>query len=165
MRALRLLILLPAALVAASCSAATPAESVACAGVPDMALTGPLIDGGQMLGASQEQAVTAAISDYEQRSGRQLVVVTIASLNGLRIDNYARCLGDRWGIGDARRNDGLVVRLATGRGAEALLTDDEAQSIVKAMTAQFRSGDFGGGLLTGIAQVEQQMGQAQAAGR
>jgi uncharacterized protein len=132
------------------------------------------MDGGQMLNAGQEQAVTKALHQYEEQLGRQMVVVTVASLDGLRVDNYARCLGNRWGIGDAQRDDGIVVllskgdrqmRLATGRGAEALLTDAEAATIVNGMTPIFKRGDFAGGLLAGIAQVGEQMGSAKAAGR
>lgn len=154
----------------AACTPAQPLETVACEGVPKIELLGRLNDTAAMLDPGGQTKVAQALSDYETATGRQLVIATVPTLNGLRVDDYAHCLGNRWGIGDAQRNDGVLVllakderqmRIATGRGAEALLTDDEALGIVKQMTPRFADGQFAAGLALGIDAIKTEMGSAR----
>ena len=168
MRALRLIALACTA-TAAACSQAAPPETVACDGVPRIELTGRLVDNGAMLDTAGRTRVSEALADYEVATGRQLVVATITSLDGLQIHNYGHCLGNRWGIGDAVRDDGVIIllakserqmRIATGIGAEDLLTDEEAGRIVRQMTPRFRDGQIATGLLLGIEAIKAEMGTA-----
>ncbi len=167
---MRRLPLILAAPMLAACAPAQPLQTVACEGVPQIEQFGRLTDGAAMLDASGQAQVTQALADYEAATGRQLVVATVPKLDGRRVDDYARCLGDRWGIGDAKREDGVLVllakgerqmRIATGRGAETLLTDDEAMAIVKQMTPRFADGQVTAGLLLGIDAIEAEMGSVQ----
>lgn len=152
----------------AACSAPKPAETAAqlvaapCAKVPDLALTGRVVDAGEMMRTADEQRVDRALQRYAATSGRQMVVVSVETLGGLDVDVYARCLGNRWGIGDRKRDDGILVllaarerrvRLATGTGVQKILTDTAAQKIVDEMTQRFAAGDMGNGLEQGIAQI------------
>lgn len=49
-----------------------------------------------------------------ERSGAQIVVVTVEFLGGADIEDYARLLFNRWEIGDGERNNGVLLLLATG---------------------------------------------------
>ena len=167
MRRLPLILAVP---LLAACAPTQPLESVACEGVPQLEQFGRLTDGAAMLDTRGQAQVTQALVDYEAATGRQLVVATVPTLDGRRVDNYARCLGDRWGIGDAQRDDGVLVllakgerqmRIATGRGAETLLTDDEALAIVKQMTPRFADGQYADGLLLGIDAIKDEMGSVR----
>lgn len=167
---MRPLPLLCAALMLAACAPVQPRETVACDGVPTMALRGRLNDTAAMLEPRGSASVTQALSDYETATGRQLVIATVPTLKGRRVDDYARCLGNHWGIGDAKRDDGVLIllakderqmRIATGRGAEPLLTDEEALAIVKQMTPRFADGQYAAGLLAGIGAIKAEMGAVQ----
>src|SRR3546814_14429635 len=77
-----------------------------------------------------------------------MVVATTPGLNGVRVDNFGTCLGNRWGIGDKDRDDGVPILIApkerqmliaTGSGMENILPDDKALEIVQQMTPHFRS--------------------------
>lgn len=138
-----------------------------------MPMQGRLTDAGAMLDARAAERVDQALATYQAQTGRQLVVVTVKTLEGLRVDHYAQCLGDRWGVGDARRDDGVVillardearVRIATGRGAETLLTNAEAATVIGAMTPHFGARDYARGLTVGIAQIADEMGRAPGGG-
>ncbi|MBA4748980.1 MAG: TPM domain-containing protein [Sphingopyxis sp.] len=167
---MRLLPLILAVPMLAACTPAQPLETVACEGVPQIELDGRLHDRAAMLDTAGRNEVTQALANYQAATGRQLVIATVPTLNGRRVDDYAHCLGNRWRIGDAKRNDGVLIllaksdrqmRIATGRGAEALLTDDEALSIVKQMTPRFANGQVAAGLLVGINGIKAEMGSAR----
>ena len=98
-----------------------------------------------------------------------MVVATVASLNGTTVEDFATCLGNRWGIGRKGKNDGILilvapnerrVRVATGTGIEKLLSDEKAKAVIDQMTPGFKSGDYAGGLTTGIDAIAAQTGDA-----
>jgi uncharacterized protein len=166
------LILIAAAL--AGCSAKPPPEPPECRGVPALALTGRLMDAGNMLDGREMRGVTQALKQYEADTGRQMVTVTVANLSGLDVADYARCLGNRWSVGGTKRKDGVLlllarderrVRLATGDALRARLTDEEAQGIIKAATNQFRANDFGGGIQGAIRAAAREVGHADSGAR
>jgi len=47
-------------------------------------------------------------------NGTQIVVVTIDSLAGYSIEEYANTLFNAWGIGSKKENDGVLVLLSVG---------------------------------------------------
>ena len=149
----------------AACSApiAPPRATSPCEAVPERALTGRVSDHAGVLDAEAEARLDTQLAALAQRRGHQTVIATVPTLDGRDIAAEATCLGNRWGIGDTARDDGILVlvatsdrkvRVATGTGATASLTDDEAAEVIGAMTPAFRDGDMAGGLEQGIARIE-----------
>ncbi|MDR1709760.1 MAG: TPM domain-containing protein [Candidatus Accumulibacter sp.] len=71
-------------------------------------------DFASVLSAPDALALSASLKDIQQRTGIQLVVVTVNALadydgGSLPIYRYAGNLFDRWGIGDKTRNDGILI--------------------------------------------------------
>ena len=67
---------------------------------PDFpALTGRVVDDASLMSRKQAHQLTQQLAAFEQRSGIQLVVVSIDSLNGETIEEYGYQLGRHWGIG------------------------------------------------------------------
>ena len=96
------------------------------------ALTGRVVDNANIIPDAQEAALSAKLEALETQSQRQLVVVTVPSLQGYEISDYGYRLGREWGLGDAERNDGAIllvapeerkVRIEVGYGLEPYLTD------------------------------------------
>ena len=118
-------------------------------------LTGQVVDQADLLQPAQEAALTAKLATLETQTGRQLVVATVASLEGRTIEDYGYRLGRTWGIGQADENDGVVllvapnerkVRIETGYGARVFLTDAMSSVIIRnAILPAFKACNRAGG--------------------
>src|SRR5690349_14353133 len=75
-------------------------------------LTGRVVDQANVLSASTEAQLTDKLAGLEQSTGRQLVVVTVPSLDGNEIEDYGYQLGRAWGIGSKANNDGALFIIA-----------------------------------------------------
>ena len=124
------------------------------------ALSGRVLDEANLLSPAQETEITAKLEGLERQSGRQLVVVTIADLQGYEIADYGFRLGDKWGIGTKEKDDGALlivapkarrVRIEVGYGLEGILTDALSGRIIRNdIVPHFKTGDFPGGIIAGV---------------
>ncbi len=122
-------------------------------------LTGRVVDQANLLDPAQEAALSAKLAAVEQRTGRQFVVATLASLEGRTIEDYGYRLGRAWAIGDEAKDDGVLlivapkerkVRIETGYGARVFLTDAVSGFIVRnAILPRFKANDYPGGIAAG----------------
>lgn len=89
-------------------------------------------DGAQVLTEETEQYILKNSRDLDVKTGAQIVVVTIPSLEGESLEEYATDLFRQWGIGDAEKNNGLLLlcavedrrfRVEVGYGLEGDLPD------------------------------------------
>ncbi len=142
-------------------------EASVCANVPQMPMRGRVTDAANILTDEEEALLTTRLARYEAQTKHQMAVATTPDLNGVSIDNFGRCLGNRWEIGRKGHNDGLLilvapnekhVRVVTGTGMEKLLTDAEAGAIIKRMTPYYKVADYARGLSTGIEAIAAQTG-------
>lgn len=154
----------------APASTASSAEVAGCKGVPDIALKGHVTDTADILPAAEEARLSERLAQYEQRTMHQMIVVTAPTLNSLDVAMVGDCLGNRWGIGDKDRNDGVLIlvapnerraRISTGTGLETMLTDEEAKAVIDRMTPHFKSNDFAGGLSVAVEAIAAQTGDSQ----
>lgn len=109
-----------------------------------------------LLSASQKSNLESKLVRYSDTTSTQIVVAIIASTEGENINYLAANWGEKWGIGDAKKDNGVLVLLAkddkkiaiqVGRGAEPLLTDFQSKRIIeRVIIPEFRKGDFYGGL-------------------
>jgi uncharacterized protein len=164
-------VLTPVLLALAACGQpATSAPTVAAAGYDFPALTGRVVDRADILPAADEARIVAKAEALDHATGHQLVVVTVPSLGGHAIEDYSLALGNSWGIGRKRADDGVLlviapterkVRIELGKGLEATLTNAEAQRIIDTdVLPAFRSGDFARGIDGGVDGVIHDIGPA-----
>jgi uncharacterized protein len=124
------------------------------------ALTGRIVDQANIIPADVRSAIEAKLVDLEAKSGIQLVVATVASLEGQEIDPYANQLFRSWKLGEKAKNNGVLllvapnerrVRIEVGYGLEGTLTDALSKVIIaNAIAPRFKTGDFGGGISRGV---------------
>ena len=81
------------------------------------ALTGRVVDNAQVLSPSTEAGLTAKLAALEAKTSRQLVVVTLPSLQGYEISDYGYQLGRSWGIGPIVNRLAYTAVLAVGINA------------------------------------------------
>ncbi len=126
-------------------------------------LTGRVVDQANLLPPAQEQGLVARSEALEKQTGRQLVIATVASLEGRTIEDYGYRLGRQWQIGRKGEDDGVIllvapnekkVRIETGYGARVFLTDAMSSVIIRnSILPRFRAGDFPGGIAAGADQI------------
>ncbi len=133
-------------------------------------LTGRIVDEAQLLTAQQRESITAALAEHERKTGQQVVVVTLNSLQGVPIEDYGYQLGRHWGIGEKDKDTGAllivapnerVVRIEVGYGLEGELTDAATRLIIENLILpQFRAGRFGEGIVAGTGAILEILGGA-----
>ena len=76
------------------------------------ALTGRVVDDANILSDSVKQDLTGKLAALEAKTSRQLVVVTVPSLQGYEISDFGYQLGRAWGIGQGKLNNGVLFIIA-----------------------------------------------------
>ncbi|HWS06397.1 MAG TPA: TPM domain-containing protein, partial [Xanthobacteraceae bacterium] len=89
-----------------------------------------------------------------------LVVATVKSLQGSDIETYANQLFRTWKLGQAQKNNGVLllvapaehkVRIEVGYGLEGTLTDALSSVIISsAIVPRFKANDYSGGVERGV---------------
>jgi uncharacterized protein len=105
------------------------------------------------------QRLESSLVAFDDSTSVQIAVVIISSLDGYPISDYAFELGEKWGIGDAKFNNGALlliakddrkVFIATGYGLEGPLPDARCKRIVdNDITPNFKRGLFYEGIKEG----------------
>jgi uncharacterized protein len=123
-------------------------------------LTGRLVDDAHILSPVTIADLERKLADLEQKSGIQLVVATVPSLESQEIEPYANELFRTWKLGEAKKNNGVLLliapkerkmRIEVGYGLEGTLTDAVSSIIIaNAIAPRFKAGDFNGGLTRGV---------------
>ncbi|WP_455977609.1 TPM domain-containing protein [Methylorubrum populi] len=123
-------------------------------------LTGRVVDAAGLLSPEARTRIDGKIKAHEEKTGDQLVVATVPSLQDLTVEDYANRLARSWGIGQKKTNNGVLllvapkerkVRIEVGYGLEGALTDALSKTIITtAITPRFRQGDFSGGVEAGV---------------
>jgi TonB family protein len=94
--------------------------------------------------------------DLDQNNEIQMAFVTIESLDGQPIKDFATKLGNLWGVGHKETNRGLLIllsvkdrqyRISVGVGLESVLSDEEADRLGREMVPMLKTGDYGEALL------------------
>jgi uncharacterized protein len=164
------------ALIILALSAVVLAAAPALAAPTFPALTGRVVDDAHVLSPQTQADLTTKLAALEQKTGAQLVVVTLPSLQGYEIEDYGYQLGRAWGIGQKGKDNGAVfivaptehkVRIEVGYGLEPVLTDALSSVILQTQVLpKFRTGDVEGGVVAGTDAIISQLGldpaQAQA---
>ena len=123
-------------------------------------LTGRVVDQANVMTAESRGDVESKLKDLEDKSGIQLVVATVKSLQGSDIESYANELFRFWKLGQAQKSNGVLllvapsehkVRIEVGYGLEGTLTDALSSVIISsAIIPRFKTGDFSDGIERGV---------------
>lgn len=109
-----------------------------------------------LLPSGQERALEQKLIRYSDSTSTQIVVAIISSTEGENINYLGAQWGQKWGIGQADDDNGVLILLAkddrriainTGYGVEAFLTDALSKRIIETVIVpQFKQNDYYGGL-------------------
>lgn len=110
----------------------------------------------QTLSRSETDRLEGKLLNYEDTTSTQVAILIVQSLNGYEVVDFAQRTGQKWGVGQANKDNGIFIVVAiddrkaaivTGYGMEGSITDAATYTIREDyMNPRFREGNFYKGL-------------------
>jgi uncharacterized protein len=122
-------------------------------------------DFASVLNQKEYNSLEGSLEQFARETSTQIVVVTVEDLDGYEPYDYVVRLGDKWGVGQEGKDNGIVILLkpkqgnskgqvfvGTGYGLEGVLPDAVVNGTVidNEMIPRFKQDDYYGGLVNGI---------------
>lgn len=124
---------------------------------------GRVSDFASLLDEAVEARLDRLLQEVETGTTAEIAVVTVPTLQGLPVEDYAVRLFERWGVGQAQVDNGVLVlvapseremRIEVGYGLEGVLPDGLAGEIIRtSFLPHFRNDDYARGIEEGVARV------------
>jgi uncharacterized protein len=132
--------------------------------------TGHVNDFAGVMSAGDRSATERLLTELEQKTGAQIAVVTLKSLDGGQIADFSTQLFERWGIGRKGKDNGILLlgateerrgnrlRIEVGYGLEGVIPDAAAGRILDTYVLPgWNQGRYGTALATGAAAIAQRI--------
>lgn len=123
-------------------------------------LTGRINDHAGMLSPASAARLDSELAAFERDQSTQIVVLTIPSLEGDDMEQFAIKVAEQWKIGQEGKDNGVIlilsqaerrVRIEVGMGLQGVLPDLTAGRIIRdVMRPYLRNGDFDSGISAGV---------------
>ncbi len=120
-----------------------------------------------LMDAASTSDLETLIGGVEKGTGAEMAVVTIDSLEGITIEEYAVELFEYWGIGKADEDNGILilvalldreVRIEVGYGLEGVITDLEAGRIIDdIIVPNFKEENYNRGIYDAVVTISNQV--------
>jgi len=120
-------------------------------------------DNANMMTAEDRAALEAELRAYNTKTSNEIAVLTVPSLDGLDVDDYANQLFHEWGVGKKGSDNGVLllfaptekkVRIEVGYGLEGALNDARAGDIIRGVIHPlYESGNRSGSVVKGAEAV------------
>jgi uncharacterized protein len=125
--------------------------------IPDPSVPPRLVnDFAGILSADEVSRLESKLVLFNDSTSTQIAVVIVKSLNGYEVNDFTQRLGQKWGIGQKGKKNGIVLlvkpkypdekgeySIQTGYGLEGVLPDATCKRIEEnEMLPSFRQGDY-----------------------
>jgi uncharacterized protein len=113
--------------------------------------SGYVTDLAGVIATNTKAQLEALCTEVEQKTGAQMAIVTVNSLDGESVEDYAVDLYKRLGVGSKKDNHGVLLlvapherkyRIEVGYGLEPVINDARAGDAGRAMVPFLRQGDY-----------------------
>ncbi len=125
--------------------------------------TGRINDFAGVLDQPSESQLDSLLTALETDTTAEVAVVTMDSVDGANVEEYATKLFNAWGIGQKGKDNGVLVlvvpservmRIEVGYGLEGILPDGLAGAVMReSFLPSFRNDDYQTGIVTGVRRV------------
>src|SRR5688500_1002953 len=126
-------------------------------------LTGRVVDNAEILSPAAAERIASVLKAHEDRTTDQVAVLTVRSLGGASVEEYAVAVFESWKLGQKGKDNGVLVvvvpperkmRIEVGYGLEGRLTDLQASRVIRnVMAPHFKAGDFDRGVEEGVTAI------------
>lgn len=119
-----------------------------------------VVDQTSTLNPAQISELSATIAAEEAKSGNEIAVLMIPTLNGDSLEDYSIKVARGWGVGQKSNNNGVLLlvvkddrklRIEAGYGLEGALTDARSGQIIRDdITPSFKRENYYAGISNGV---------------
>ena len=128
----------------------------------------PVLDNAGLFAEADVQAIVKKCDELNEKNLAQVAVLTVNDLQGLPIEDYAKQVANKWGVGHKETNDGITfvikpktessegqLRIATGLGMEKILTDDMCKQIIdETMVPMLKENRYGDAVTNALDRIK-----------
>jgi uncharacterized protein len=131
---------------------------------------GLVSDYANVISAAEENKLLAILTELQQKTGAEVAVVTLPSLDGGQIDDFSIRLAERWGIGQKGSDNGILLlgatqegrgnrmRIEVGYGLEGVINDALAGRILdQYVVPLWNQRQYGAAFVNGGAAIAQRI--------
>ncbi len=136
---------------------------------------GYVTDDAGILKPDEESAIEAELTEYKKTTSNEIAVLAVNTMSGADIAETSVEVLRKWGIGDAQKNNGILILIAyadkkifiaTGYGLEGAVPDLVAKGIIEEdITPAFRKGEYGDGIKAAVTSLEKHIAGEYTADR
>ena len=132
--------------------------------IADIRPQGYVTDLARVIDAATKTKLEMLCAEVEQKTGAQIAVVTVNSLDGQSIEDYAADLYKHLGVGSKKNDRGVLLLVApkerqykieVGYGLEPVINDARAGDIGREMVPDLRRGDYNAAILLATSHLAQ----------
>ena len=132
--------------------------------ITDIRPEGYVTDLAHVIDPTTKAKLEALCAEVEHKTGAQVAVVTVDSLDGQSKEDYAADLYKHLGVGSKKENRGVLLLLApkerqyrieVGYGLEPVINDARAGDIGREMAPDLRREDYSGAVFLGTTRIAQ----------
>ncbi len=115
-----------------------------------------------VLSPQTQASLNALCAQVDRQAHAQIAVVTVKSLDGEPIENFATALEDKWKVGKKGTDRGLLLifaindrkyRVEVGYGLEGILPDGRVGDIGRQMVPYLQQNDYDGAITLAVRQI------------
>lgn len=132
-----------------------------------------------LLDASEEQALEAELQQYARDTSNEIAILVVNDLQGEDIAEVAVEVLREWGVGDAEKNNGILVVfkqsdtlgdrelfITTGYGLEGAVPDLVVKGVIdREIIPRFQDGEYAEGFQDGVEALQKHIGGEYSADR
>ena len=146
----------------------TPVATVHAEQWQKLNVQGYVNDFAGVLNATTVDGLTRLNAEVDQKAKAQIAVVTIKTLEGDTVEDFANHLFKKWGVGYKGTDRGVMVLLATddhkywtevGYGLEPILPDGKVGGFGRDMVPSLRQGDYNSAVVQMVSQITEVIAQ------
>jgi uncharacterized protein len=111
-----------------------------------------VVDEAGIISADARQTLAGMLQELEQKTGAQMIVLTVPTTEGIPIEQFALQKAEAWKLGQKGKDNGLLMviavndrkyRIEVGYGLESVVPDSLAGSIARSyLVPQFKAGNY-----------------------
>nr|WP_257235060.1 TPM domain-containing protein [Acinetobacter sp. YH01009] len=132
-------------------------------------LNEPVVDQANLLSAAEKQAISQKILQLHEQGKAQVGIVIVPTTGQEDIFDYAMRVAEKWQLGSAKRDNGILMAIAvndrriqilTGYGLEGIMPDIIVSRIIRnQITPHFKQAQYAQGIDAGLTEITQILNQ------
>lgn len=116
-----------------------------------------VMDLAGIINADHETSINGHLRELDRKTGAQMIILTVQSLDGEAIDAFSIRMAEKWKPGHKEKDNGLLLtvamkerryRIEVGYGLEGILPDSSVGTIGRRyIVPNFKKGDYSRGIV------------------